>query len=226
MKEWTLSKISKVWKDLKKPLAAILHPLVHAGSAVPVLVGVWDFWQNNLGANPITELTHRSGKTAILLLILSLAVSPLRQILKWNQLNKLRRPLGLWSAFYAGIHLTIYVVLDYGFQWNAILDNSLTNWFILFGTTSGFVLLLLSITSLRYFLKKMGKRWKQLHRLVYAAGILAAVHFILAVKPGVLDPWPYAIAMATVLVLRLPPIQAVLSGSSKKGSRSSLPANP
>ena len=207
MKTWTLLKTSKNWKDLKKPLASILHLAVHTGSAVPLLVGLWDFWQRNLGANPIMEITHRTGKTAILLLILSLAVSPLRQLLKWNQINKLRRPLGLWAGFYALVHFLIYVVLDYGFQWKALLANSLTNFFILFGFTTGLILLVLSITSLTYFLKKMGKNWKKLHRFVYAAGILAALHFILAVKPGVLRPWPYALAMVLLLLYRLPPVQ-------------------
>ena len=208
MKTWILLKTSKNWKDLKKPLASILHLAVHIGSAIPLLVGLWDFWQRNLGANPILEITHRTGKTAILLLILSLAVSPLRQLLKWNQINKLRRPLGLWAGFYALVHFSIYVVLDYGFQWKALLANSLTNFFILFGFTTGLILLVLSITSLTYFLKKMGKNWKKLHRFVYAAGILAALHFILAVKPGVLRPWPYALAMTLLLLYRLPPVQA------------------
>jgi len=208
MKTWTLLKTSKNWKDLKKPLASILHLAVHIGSAIPLLVGLWDFWQRNLGANPILEITHRTGKTAILLLILSLAVSPLRQLLKWSQINKLRRPLGLWAGFYALVHFSIYVVLDYGFQWKALLANSLTNFFILFGFTTGLILLVLSITSLTYFLKKMGKNWKKLHRFVYAAGILAALHFILAVKPGVLRPWPYALAITLLLLYRLPPVQA------------------
>ena len=208
MQVWTSLKTSKSWKDLKKPLGTILHPLVHIGSAIPLLIGLWDFWQRNLGANPILEITHRTGKTAILLLILSLAISPLRLLLKWNQINKLRRPLGLWAAFYAGVHFSIYVVLDYGFQWKALLANSLTNKFILLGFTTGVILLLLSITSLTFFLKKMGKNWKKLHRFVYAAGILSALHFILAVKPGVLRPWPYVLVMALVLLFRLPPVQA------------------
>ena len=208
MKVWTSLRTSKNWKDLKKPLASILHLAVHIGSAIPLAVGLWDFWQRNLGANPILEITHRTGKTAILLLILSLAVSPLRQLLKWNQINKLRRPLGLWAGFYAGIHFSIYVVLDYGFQWKALIANSLSNFFIWFGFTTGLILLLLSITSITYFLKKMGKNWKKLHRFVYAAGILAALHFILAVKPGVLRPWPYALAMGLLLIYRLPPVQA------------------
>jgi sulfoxide reductase heme-binding subunit YedZ len=208
MKAWISESISKPWRKHKAKLADILHPLVHAGSAVPLLVGLWDFWQGNLGANPILEITHRSGKTAITLLILSLAITPLRQILKWSQINKLRRPLGLWAAFYAGVHFAIYVALDFGFEWKTLLDNSLTNKFILLGFTAGIILLILAITSLNYFLKRLGKRWKQIHRLVYAAGILAALHFLLAVKPGVLLPWPYAAIMGILLAFRLPPVQA------------------
>jgi sulfoxide reductase heme-binding subunit YedZ len=208
MKEWISERISKPWRKYRSKLADILHPLVHIGSSLPLLVGLWDFWQNNLGANPIQDITHRTGKTAITLLIISLAVTPLRQILKWSQINKLRRPLGLWAGFYAGLHFTIYIAIDYGFQWKAIFDNTLTNWFILLGGTAGVILLLLSITSLKFFLKKMGKNWKKLHRFVYGAGILASLHFILAVKPGVIRPWPYVAFMALVLSFRLTPVQS------------------
>ncbi|NQS91978.1 MAG: sulfoxide reductase heme-binding subunit YedZ [Chloroflexi bacterium] len=207
MKEWISQNISKPWKKNKRKLASMIHPLVHVGALIPLVVGLWDFWQGNLGANPIQEITHRTGKTAIILLILSLAISPLKQILNWAQLNKLRRPLGLYAGFYALIHFSIYIVLDYGFYWKAILANSLTNWFVWFGFTTGIILLALTITSLNVVLKKMGKSWKKLHRLVYAAGVLAAVHFILAVKPGVLRPWPFVIIMLILLIYRIPVVQ-------------------
>ncbi len=210
MKTWISEKISNPCRKNKKQLAAILHPLAHFGSLLPLVIGLWDFWQDNLGANPISEITHRTGKTALTLLILSLSISPLRQLLKWNQINKLRRPLGLYAAFYAGIHLSIYIILDYGFQWEALIANSLTNKFILLGSAAGTILLILGITSLNYFIRKLGPRWKKLHRFVYLAGILAALHFILAVKPGVLRPWPYAAIMLLLLTYRLPPVQAWL----------------
>jgi len=78
MKAWISQNFSKYWNDYKRPLGTILHPLSHIGSSIPFLVGLWDFWQNNLGVNPIAEITHRTGKTAIILLMLSLAISPLR----------------------------------------------------------------------------------------------------------------------------------------------------
>ena len=208
MKAWISQNISKPWKKHKRTLASILHPLVHIGSLAPLLVGLWDFWQRNLGANPILEITHRTGKTAITLLILSLVISPLRLVLNWVQINKLRRPLGLYAAFYAGIHFSIFLILDYGFQWEAIMAASLKNKFIWIGFSAGLILLILSITSWKPLQKKMGKRWKPLHRFVYASGILAALHFILAVKPGVLRPWPYAFIMLVLLLFRLKSVQA------------------
>lgn len=208
MKAWISQNFSKPWKEIRGSLASGLHLLTHLLALLPLLVGLIDFWQGNLGANPIQEITHRTGKTAITALLLSLSISPLKQILDWPQLNKLRRPLGLYAAFYALLHFLTFVVLDYAFQWQAMFSHVLTNPFILLGLTTGLILLALSLTSLKVFLKKMGKRWKQLHRLVYLAGILASLHFILAVKPGVLRPWPYVLSMAFLLAYRLAPVSA------------------
>lgn len=208
MKEWILVKISKYWKENKRSLANILHPLAHIGSVIPFGIGLWDFWQNNLGANPILEITHRTGRTALTLLLISLSISPLRLLLSWPQINKLRRPVGLYAFAYAAIHFGIFLILDFNLQWEYIFQEILNRRFILFGFSAGVILLLLAITSLKVFLKKLGKRWKKLHRFVYAAGFLAALHFILAVKPGVLRPWYYATIMLIVLSFRLPQVQS------------------
>ena len=208
MKEWILVKISKYRKENKRSLANILHPLAHIGSVIPFGIGLWDFWQNNLGANPILEITHRTGRTALTLLLISLSISPLRLLLSWPQINKLRRPVGLYAFAYAAIHFGIFLILDFNLQWEYIFQEILNRRFILFGFSAGVILLLLAITSLKVFLKKLGKRWKKLHRFVYAAGFLAALHFILAVKPGVLRPWYYATIMLIVLSFRLPQVQS------------------
>ena len=207
MKVWISQNFSKNWKKYKSPIGSILHPLVHIGSILPFVVGLWDFWQNNLGANPILEITHRTGKTAIILLILSLAVSPLRLLLNWPRIRKLRRPLGLYAFTYAAIHFSVFIVLDYGFHWQSITQAILTKRFILVGFSAGVILLLLAVTSPTFFIKRLDKRWKKLHRFVYAAGALAGLHFILAVKPGVLRPWYYAGALLILLAFRLPPVQ-------------------
>ena len=208
MKEWILVKISKYRKENKRSLANILHPLAHIGSVIPFGIGLWDFWQNNLGANPILEITHRTGRTALTLLLISLSISPLRLLLSWPQINKLRRPVGLYAFAYAAIHFGIFLILDFNLQWEYIFQEILNRRFILFGFSAGVILLLLAVTTLKVFLKKLGKRWKKLHRFVYAAGFLAALHFILAVKPGVLRPWYYAAIMLILLSFRLPQVQS------------------
>ena len=140
--------------------------------------------------------------------MLSLLVSPLRMLAKWPQVNKLRRPLGLYAFLYASIHFAIYLGLDYGFNLGAVLQSVTQRPFTIFGFTAGLILMILALTSLTIFQKKMGKHWKKLHRFVYGAGILVGIHFILAVKPGVLRPWPYAFGMLILLVFRLPRIQS------------------
>ena len=102
----------------------------------------------------------------------------------------------------------IFVWWDYGLNLALILDVLLEKWFAIFGIITFLIFTALAITSTKEWQQKMGKNWKKLHRFVYAAGILAALHFILAVKPGVLRPWPYALAMTLLLLYRLPPVQA------------------
>jgi sulfoxide reductase heme-binding subunit YedZ len=128
--------------------------------------------------------------------------------MNWPQINKLRRPLGLYAFAYAAVHFGIFLILDFGLQWEYILQEIINRKFILIGFTTGVILLLLAITSIRYFLRKLGKRWKKLHRLVYLAGFLASIHFILAVKPGVLRPWYYALVTLILLSFRIPQVQS------------------
>jgi sulfoxide reductase heme-binding subunit YedZ len=132
----------------------------------------------------------------------------LRTLLKWPQINKLRRPFGLYAFFYAAAHFSIFLALDYGFDFKSVLQAIALRKFILIGFTAGLILLVLAITSWKPILKKLGKRWKPLHRFVYAAGALAGLHFILAVKPGVLRPWYYAAIMLLLLAFRLPGVQS------------------
>ncbi len=207
MKAWISEKISKPWRKIRRPAAARLHLISHLGANLPLLIMLWDFWRGNLGPNPILELTHRTGLSALILLMLSLAVSPLQKILNWPQIGKLRRPLGLYSFAYAAAHFAIFLGLDYGFNWSLIPRAFLERPFALIGFASGLILLVLAVTSWNGLVKMLGKRWKVLHRLVYLAGALAALHFIMAVKPGVLRPWYYAAGMLLLLIYRIPAVR-------------------
>jgi sulfoxide reductase heme-binding subunit YedZ len=203
-----------------------IHPIqiiTHVGAWIPLAVGIWDFWQGNLGPDIIREATLRTGKTALILLLLSLACTPINSIFKFRPALKLRRPLGLYSFMYASIHFAIFIGVDYFFDFRLIQDALLEKRYAIVGLTTGIILLLLGITSTKGWQRRLKKNWKRLHRLVYVAGILAVVHYIWLVKQGVFEPWIYAGIVVIMLSLRVQPIKK-LAASLPKGVRRS-PAN-
>jgi sulfoxide reductase heme-binding subunit YedZ len=181
--------------------------IAHIGAWVPLAVGLWDLWQGNLGPDIIREATLRTGKTALILLLLSLACTPINFIFKYRPVLKLRRPLGLYSFMYASIHFAIFIGVDYFFNFRLIQDALLEKRYAIVGLITGLILLALAITSTKGWQRRLKKNWKRLHYLVYVAGILAVVHYIWLVKQGVLQPWIFAGIVALLLILRLKPIK-------------------
>ncbi len=155
-----------------------LTTLTHLSAWLPLAIGLWDLWQGNLGPDPIREATLRTGKSALILLLLSLACTPVNFIFKYRSVLKLRRPLGLYSFMYASIHFAIFIGVDYFFDFGLIQDALLEKRFAIVGLSTGIILLFLAITSTKSWQRRLKKNWKQLHRLAYAAGILAVKHFI------------------------------------------------
>lgn len=186
--------------------------IAHVGAWIPLLVGLWDFWQGNLGPDIIREATLRTGKTALILLVLSLACTPIIFVFKYRPVLKLRRPLGLYSFMYASIHFAIFIGVDYFFDFRLIQDALLEKRYAVVGLITGLILLALAITSTKGWQRRMKKNWKRLHNLVYAAGILAVVHYIWLVKQGVFQPWIFAGIVALLLGLRIKPIKKWASG--------------
>lgn len=156
-----------------------------------------------LGADPVAELTHRTGDWALRFLLLSLAMTPLRRVLDQAWPIRFRRLLGLYAFFYACLHLTIYVVLDLNGYWAQILEDIVKRPFITVGFLAWLLLTPLAITSTRGWIKRLGRRWGQLHRAVYAVGILAVLHFFWLVKADLREPLIYAAILALLLGLRL-----------------------
>jgi sulfoxide reductase heme-binding subunit YedZ len=182
------------------------------GAAFPLLLTAWDWQVGNLSINPIDDLTDRTGGTAINLLLLSLAVTPVQTVTGWHSLAPLRKLLGLWAFAYAVIHLLIFVGLDYGFDWRLIwLDGLPTKLYILAGLAALLILTPLAITSTRGWMKRLGKWWKRLHRLVYLAGILAVVHYIWVAKVAYGAPTVYAVILALLLAARIPWVRTRLA---------------
>jgi sulfoxide reductase heme-binding subunit YedZ len=180
---------------------------IHIGALIPLAVLIWDFMHNHLTVNPIQEATYRTGKTALVLLVLSLACTPASMLFGWKRVIAWRRPLGLYAFMYAALHFLIFTAVDYGLDWGLIWATVLEKRYVVAGFTAFLLLLPLAITSTKGSMRRLGKRWKKLHRLVYVAAILAVVHFVWLVKADIREPLMYGAAVALLLALRLPPVR-------------------
>jgi len=188
-----------------------LKLLTHGGALLPLLWLFWDYFNHQLTVNPIQAAMQRTGKTAIVLLMLTLACTPIYILFKYKPVLGLRRMLGLYTFFYASLHLTIYVGLDYGFNWESIFQNLYEKQYIYIGFAAFLILAILAITSFRWWMKKLGKNWKRLHRLVYLAGILVVLHYawvkkgdLFALQGDIIGPLLFGILLIALLIVRLP----------------------
>ena len=156
-----------------------------------------------LGANPVEELIHRLGKWGLNFLLLTLTVTPLRRLSGWNWLIRLRRMLGLFAFFYLLLHFLAYAGLDQRFDLAVILEDIVERPFITLGMTALVLLLPLALTSTNAMMRRLGRRWRQLHRLVYPISILGVWHFYWQVKLDTLEASIYAAVLAALLGFRL-----------------------
>lgn len=144
-----------------------LRIITHVGSLIPLALLIWGYFSGDLGFDPIRESTFRTGKAGIILLMLSLACTPINIIFGNNKVVALRKPLGLYAFMYAGIHFLIFIGLDYGFDLQLIWEATFEKRYALVGFSAFVILLALALTSYKQAIKALGKRWKLLHRLVY-----------------------------------------------------------
>lgn len=182
--------------------------LVHGLALIPFAWLVWDIYLaatggDALGADPVAAITHRTGDWALRFLLLTLAVTPLRRLSGRTALLRFRRMLGLYAFFYASAHFATYLVLDLGGYWAQILDDIVKRPFITVGFSAWLLLLPLVATSTRGMMRRLGRRWGQLHRLVYAIAVLAVLHFVWLVKSDLREPLIYAGILALLLGLRV-----------------------
>jgi len=180
---------------------------------------LWDYFQRNLGPDIIRAATLRTGKAALIMLVLSLACTPISVVFNYKPVLKLRRPFGLYSFMYASIHFAIFIGVDYFFNFALIKDALLEKRYALAGLATGLILLALAITSTQGWKRRLKKNWTRLHKFAYAAGILAVIHFIWLVKQGVLEPWIWAGVVLVLLLIRIKPIKKWVSQASRQVSR-------
>lgn len=164
---------------------------------------VWAFLADRLGANPFEALTRESGEWTLRFLLLTLLMTPLRNVLHQAWPLRLRRMLGLFTFFYALFHLSTYLWLDQFFDWQEIATDILKRPFITAGMLAFTLLVPLALTSTQAMMRRLGRRWKSLHRSVYVIGILAVLHYLLLVKADLREPLIYASLMAVLLGYRL-----------------------
>lgn len=183
-------------------------PLLWVAALVPLAWLGLDALRGGLGAEPIEEVTHRTGWWALTLLLATLAVTPLRRLSGRNELARLRRPLGLLAFLYATLHFLTYLV-DQAFDWRFLAEDVVEHPYVAVGFTAFLLLVPLAATSTKAMIRRLGgRRWQRLHRLVYLAAALAVVHFYWLVKQDVREPLVFAAVLALLLALRLPWLRA------------------
>jgi methionine sulfoxide reductase heme-binding subunit len=170
---------------------------------VPLALLVRGMLAGTLGANPAETIQLQTGRWAFKLLLLTLAVTPARRLTKWNVLIQYRRMLGLFAFFYATLHLTAYYAFDLNFSVAALLGDTAKRPFIFMGMAAFLLMAPLALTSTKGWIRRLGRRWTLLHRLIYISGICAAVHFAWKVKVFTGDPVLYAAVLILLLGFRL-----------------------
>jgi sulfoxide reductase heme-binding subunit YedZ len=175
---------------------------IFAAALVPAAALVYGFFTNDLTANPIDYITDTTGYTALSLLLISLSVTPLRRLTGRNELIRLRRMLGLLAFFYACLHFSTWLVLDWFFDFESMGADIVERPFITIGMLTFVLLIPLAATSTTGMIRRLGKRWQQLHRLVYIAGVTAVIHFWWVVKADFREPRLFALALSVLLGFR------------------------
>lgn len=183
---------------------ALAKTVVWILALVPAAVLIWKGFRQELGPNPIEYITHATGDWTLRLLLITLAISPLRKILRFPQLIRFRRLLGLFAFFYGFLHFLTYILLDQFLNFPAMLQDIGKRPFITAGFTSFLLLLPLAATSTAGWIRRLGgKRWQQLHRAIYLSAALGVLHYYWLVKSDIRMPVFYGAILAALLSARL-----------------------
>jgi sulfoxide reductase heme-binding subunit YedZ len=199
--------------------------VVFAACLVPVALLVWRGLQNNLSADPVKFITHSTGSWTLNFVVITLAVTPLRRILRLPLLIRFRRMFGLFAFFYGSLHFLTWIWLDNFFAWDAMWKDVLKRPFITVGFAAFVLMIPLAVTSTAGWIRRLGgKRWQRLHRLIYVTAVLGVIHFDWLVKSDKRQPLLYAILVAALLAWRLGAWLIERRGRPTPGNIRDLPA--
>lgn len=182
-----------------------IKPIIFILCLLPLALLFRDFYLDELGANPFEVLTRSTGEWTLRFVLLTLAMTPLRRLTGSVWPLRLRRMLGLFAFFYVCVHLLTYLWLDHFFDWDEIVIDIVKRPYITFGMLAFTLLLPLALTSTKKMMKRLGYRWKSLHKLIYVIAILGVLHFLLLVKADLREPIIYAFVLVTLFIVRLKP---------------------
>jgi sulfoxide reductase heme-binding subunit YedZ len=194
------------------PLAAALKsawvkPVLHLLCVLPLAILTWAAFNDGLGANPIEKLTRETGQWTLRLLLVTLAVTPLRRWSGQPSVTRFRRMLGLYAFFYACCHFSIWFVFDHALGFGGMFEDIVERPYITLGFSALVTLIPLAATSNRAMTRRLGRRWKTLHQLVYLAVLLGVLHFIWQVRADYLEAGIYAMISVILLLHRIGPIR-------------------
>jgi methionine sulfoxide reductase heme-binding subunit len=181
-----------------------LKPAVFMLCLLPLAWLIFRAVTGALGANPIEAITRDLGDWALRFILIALAITPIRVLTGWTAIGRLRRMLGLYAYFYVILHLSSYIGLDQFFFWSGIWQDILKRIYITLGMVAVILLTALAVTSTDAMIKRLGgRRWRQLHRLVYPAAVLGVIHFYMMLKADYTEPAIYALILTGLFGIRI-----------------------
>ena len=186
-------------------MTRFIKPFIFTLCLLPLVLLFRNFYLDELGANPFEVLTRSTGEWTLRFLLITLAMTPLRQLTSSAWPVRLRRMLGLFTFFYVCIHLSTYIWLDHFFDWDEIWTDIVKRPYITFGMLAFTLLVPLALTSTKKMMKRLGRRWKSLHKFIYVIAVLGILHFLLLVKADLLEPIVYASILSILFLVRFKP---------------------
>ena len=190
--------------SLSKWVRRVGKPVAFAASLIPFVMLASGLYLGRLGANPVEEVTHRTGDWTLIFLLITLAVTPIRKLTGWGIVVQFRRMAGLFAFFYAVVHFSIYLVFDHFFALAAIVEDVTQRPYVTVGFTSLVLLIPLAVTSTKGWVKRLGgRRWNRLHQLIYVSAAGGVLHYLWLVKADTRRPIVFGLILVALLVVRL-----------------------
>ena len=184
-------------------MKSYFKPSIFILSIIPFLIITYKIFLNKLGPEPVKEITHFTGEWTLIFICLTLSMSPLKRFTNFTFWIKIRRMLGLFVFFYATLHMLTYVIIDYRFDWNQILDDVVKKKYIYVGFAAWVLLIPLVLTSSQKMIRTLKQNWKKLHRLIYIIAVFGSLHFIWLSKTIYFKPLIYFLIITFLLILRI-----------------------